>query len=62
MFRGGRAVANFRSDVEELDMTQLKAQSGDGIQIIINSVQRQTSAGEMLPIPIETPYIGFFVK
>ncbi|MCU0444031.1 MAG: hypothetical protein MUE85_03875 [Microscillaceae bacterium] len=48
--------------MEELDMTQLKAQSGDGIQIIINSVQRQTSAGEMLPIPIETPYIGFFVK
>jgi hypothetical protein len=62
LFREGRSVGHFRSDVEELDMTQLKAQSGDGIQIIINSLQRQTAAGEMLSVPVETPYIGFFVQ
>jgi hypothetical protein len=62
LFREGRSIAHFRSDVEELDMTQLKAQSGDGIQVIIQSLQRQTSSGEMLPVPIETPYIGFFVR
>jgi hypothetical protein len=62
LFRQGREIDHFHTTLEELDMSRFKTQSGDGIQIIINSLERQTSIGEILPIPVKTLYIDFLVQ
>jgi gliding motility-associated protein GldM len=63
LFRGGRSIGQTRGAGGTINASALgAARPGDGVQIIVNGVQRVNSRGEIETAPINTPYIGFFTR